>query len=308
MPRSTRYDAATARAASSSTTESRVSEPPPVQRPPTARPRSHADDDVPPGPDGTELAGMERGLVRLVELAGAMSTDEPALGATLLTWPGRGPAFNHATRVRWSVDDWQDRAGAIAERLRGLGGSPVLIVAEGPAQPADLAERLRDAGWLEIGGEVTMWTRRAAAVPHLDAELRLEAVTKASADEYEAVERTIFGVSSSEADDRRTAIRAALASGAVRFYLVRSGGRPVATARLLVEDGLAVLHGLGVVEARRREGLGRYLTTIVTRAGLAMGASLVWLSVDPANTAAVALYGGLDYRPAFRWRRLLGPR
>src|SRR3972149_5388136 len=118
MPRSTRCDAATARAASSSTTESRVSEPPPVQRPPTAPPRSHADDDVPPGPGG------ERGLVRLVELAGAMSTDEPALGATLLTWPGRGPAFNHATRVRWSVDDWQERAGAIAERLRGLGGGP----------------------------------------------------------------------------------------------------------------------------------------------------------------------------------------
>src|SRR3972149_1034325 len=186
MPRSTRCDAATARGASSSTTESRVSEPPPVQRPPTARPRSHADDDVPPGAGGTELAGMERGLVRLVELAGAMSTDEPALGATLLTWPGRGPAFNHATRVRWSADDWQERAEAIAERLRGLGGSPVLIVAEGPAQPADLVERLRDAGWLEIGGEVTMWTRRAAAVPHLDAELRLEAGAKASADEYEA--------------------------------------------------------------------------------------------------------------------------
>src|SRR3989337_1744752 len=141
MPRSTRCDAATARAASSSTTEARVSEPPPVQRPPTARPRSHADDDVPPGPDGTELAGMERGLVRLVELAGAMSTDEPALGAALLARPGRGPAFNHATRVRWSVDDWQDRARAIAERLRGLGGAPVLILAQGAGQPAGLLRR-----------------------------------------------------------------------------------------------------------------------------------------------------------------------
>ena len=285
-----------------------MSEPPPVQRPPTARPRRDADVEVPAGPDTAELAGMERGLARLVELAGAARTDEPGLAATLVTWPGRGPAFNHATHLRWSAHDWAARAHAVAERLNGLGEAPVLIVAEGLTQPADLVERLHHAGWLEIGGEVTMWTRRAAAVPHLAAELRLEAVPKARADEYESVERTIFGVSSSEADDRRTAIRAALASGAVRFYLVRSGGRPVATARLLVEDGLAVLHGLGVVEARRREGLGRYLTTIVTRAGLAMGASLVWLSVDPANTAAIALYGGLDYRPAFRWRRLLGPR
>ena len=308
MPRSTRCDAASARGASSSTTESGMSEPPPVKRSPTARPRSHADDDVPPGPDGTELSGMERGLVRLVELAGATHTDEPALGATLLTWPGRGPAFNHAARLRWSADDWPARAAEVGERLTGLGEAPVLIVAEGLAQPANLAERLRDAGWVEIGGEVAMWTRRASAVPHLDVELRLEAVTTASADEYEAVERTVFGVSAGEADERRAAIRAALGSGAVRFYLVRSGGRAVATARLLVEDGLAVVHGLGVVEERRREGLGRYLTTIVTRAGLAMGASLVWLSVDPANSPAVALYAGLDYRPAFRWRRVLGPR
>src|SRR3989304_2580162 len=165
--------------------------PPPPPPPPPPRPGGQAEDEAPRAREGTELAGMERGLVRLVELAGARSTDEPALGATLLTWPGRGPAFNHATRVRWSGDGWQERAGAIAERLRGLGGSPVLIVAEGPAQPADLVERLRDAGWLEIGGEVTMWTRRAAAVPHLDAELRLEAVTKASADEDEAGEGTL---------------------------------------------------------------------------------------------------------------------
>jgi ribosomal protein S18 acetylase RimI-like enzyme len=75
----------------------------------------------------------------------------------------------------------------------------------------------------------------------------------------------------------------------------------------MVEAGLAVIHGLGVVEGRRRLGLGRYLTTIVTRAGLAMGATLVWLAVDPANEPAVALYAGLDFRPAFRRRRLIGP-
>jgi ribosomal protein S18 acetylase RimI-like enzyme len=36
-----------------------------------------------------------------------------------------------------------------------------------------------------------------------------------------------------------------------------------------------------------------------------MGASLVWLSVDVANGPARALYEGLDYRPAFAWRRFL---
>ncbi|MGH2408247.1 MAG: GNAT family N-acetyltransferase, partial [Candidatus Limnocylindrales bacterium] len=123
---------------------------------------------------------------------------------------------------------------------------------------------------------------------------------------YEAVERTIFGVMPSERDDRRAAL-GAMESGLLRAYLVRVGGEPVATARLFVESGLAVIHGLGVVEARRRQGLGRYLTTIVTRAGLAVGASLVWLAVDPTNVPALTMYGGLDYRPAFRQRRLIGP-
>lgn len=291
--------------ASSSTTESPVSELPPVQRPPGTRARTNATHEVPPGPGPAELSAMELGLARLVELAGATRSDDPALAATLVTRPGRGPAFNHATHLRWTAKDWRARAAAAAARLRDVGEVPVLVVAEGLTEPPDLVERLRGDGWLEIGGELAMWTRRAAAVPHLEGALRLEAVTAARSDEYEAVERAIFGVSSAEADDRRRTIRAGLEAGSTRFYLVRSEGRPVATARLFVDDALAVIHGLGVVEGRRREGLGRYLTTIVTRAGLAMGASLVWLSVDPSNAAAMALYEGLDYRPAFRWRRFL---
>jgi hypothetical protein len=49
------------------------------------------------------------------------------------------------------------------------------------------------------------------------------------------------------------------------------------------------------------------VTTVATRAGLATGHSLVWLSVDPENASAWRLYSRLDYRAAFRWRRLIGP-
>jgi ribosomal protein S18 acetylase RimI-like enzyme len=250
---------------------------------------------------------MESGVIRLVELAGAALDEDAILRATLVTWPGRGPAFNHVTRLRWSDLDWRRHADLAAGRLEAMGELPVLDVAEGLAQPADLAARLVADGWLEVGGEEMLWTRRAAAVPHLDLDLRLEAVTARRVDEYETVERAIFGVNEAERDDRRSALRRTLGAGLVRAYLVRVGGEAVGTGRLLVEDGVAVIHGLGVAESRRRAGIGRYLTTIVTRAGLAMGASLVWLAVDPQNTAAMALYGGLDYRPAFRRRRLLGP-
>jgi ribosomal protein S18 acetylase RimI-like enzyme len=284
-----------------------VSRPPPTQHPATARPRRDASHEAPAGPDATELAGIEWGTIRLVELAGAARRDDPDLSATLVTWPGRGPAFNHVTRLRWSAADWQGHADLAARRLRALGEVPVLDVAEGLAEPPELVAYLIDAGWRDVGGEVMLWTRRAAAVPHLDLDLRLEAITSRHVDEYEAVERAIFGVMEAERDDRRAALHATVASGLVRAYLVRIGGEPVATARLLVEAGLAVIHGLGVVEARRRTGLGRYLTTIVTRAGLAVGASFVWLAVDPTNEPATALYAGLDYRLAFQQRRLIRP-
>jgi ribosomal protein S18 acetylase RimI-like enzyme len=280
-----------------------MSQPPEIQRPPNARPRG--EDDLPAAPDAAEAAGIEQAQARLVELGGARRTTSTELAATFLEWPGRGPAFNHATCLRWTGDDWRHRAGEIAARLQARGEAPCLIVSDGLASPPDLAERLASDGWFAIGHERVLWTRRAAAVPHLVGDLRLESVTTARVDEYEAVERQIFGISEREAADRRAALAAAIESGVVRVYLVRETGVPVATARLLVEDGLAAIHGLGVVATERRRGLGRYLTTIATRAGLALGASLVWLSVDVENPAARALYDGLDYRPIYDWRRFL---
>jgi ribosomal protein S18 acetylase RimI-like enzyme len=283
-----------------------MSQPPPIKRPPSARPRRPTTDDAPPRPpDADELSAIERSQARLVELAGARRIEEAALGATVLVWPGRGPAFNHATCLRWSTADWPDRAAAVGDRLVAGGEAPCLVVSDGLTTPPDLAERLAASGWLEIGRETVMWTRRAAAVPHLDAPLRLEAVTVAGVDRYEAIEREIFGLSEREAPDRRQALAEALEAASLRVYLVREAGLPVATARLHVEGGLAAIHGLGVVASARRRGLGAYLTTIVTRAGLALGVSLVWLSVDPDNAPAMALYAGLDYRPAFSWQRLI---
>jgi ribosomal protein S18 acetylase RimI-like enzyme len=282
-----------------------MSLPPRIQRPPNARARRETSEAPPTGPDAAESKAIERAQARLVELGGAARIEDPDRRATLLEWPGRGPAFNHATCLRWSDDDWADQASRVAARFVDRGEAPCLIVSDGLATPVDLAERLRDAGWLEIGHEIVLWTRRAAVVPHLDGELRLEAVTPARIDAYESLERRIFGISEREAGDRRAALAASIDGGPIRAYVVREAGAPVATARLLVEDRLAAIHGLGVVPERRRHGLGRYLTTIVTRAGLALGASLVWLSVDVDNAAARALYDGLDYRPAFDWHRFL---
>ena len=262
---------------------------------------------MPPAPDAAEQAAIEDQLVALWVHAGATLTADPALGADLVAWPGRGLAFNHAARPRWTEATWAAQADAVAARLRGLGEVPAILLVDELATPPDLALRLQGRGWLEIGHERILWTRRAAAVPHLAPSLRLEAVTPATAAAYEATERAIFGLAPVEAADRVRSLQAGLEGGRVRAYLARLDRAPVATARLIRSDGLAALQGVGVVAARRRQGYGTLMTTVATRAGLAGGARLVWLSVEADNAAAEALYAGLDYRPVLTWRRLIAP-
>lgn len=262
---------------------------------------------MPPPPDAAERAAIEDQLVDLWVHAGATLTPDPLLGADLVAWPGRGLAFNHVARPRWTEATWAAQADAVTSRLRGSGEVPAILLVDELATPPDLALRLRGKGWLEIGRERILWTRRAGVVPHLAPSLRLEGVTPATAAAYEAAERAIFGLAPAEAADRVRSLQMGLETGRVRAYLARLDGAPVATARLIRGDGLAALQGVGVVGDRRRQGYGTLMTTVATRAGLAGGARLVWLSVEAENAAATALYDGLDYRPVLTWRRLIAP-
>lgn len=282
-----------------------MSDEPPLRRPPTARPRRDPAADQPAPPTVEELRAIERQLSELWRLAGASLTEVPDLEARLVTWPGRGLAFNQVVEPRWSAASWQQRLEAAADRLRAAGELPSVAFVDELVEPLDLAERMRSVGWLEVGQESLMWTRRAAVVPHLDPGLRVEAVSPPRAAAYERLEREIFGLDAAEAADRTAALEAGLAGGRLRAYLLRLGGEPIATARLIGGPDVAALQGIGVVAGRRRQGYGTLVTTIATRAGLATGHQLVWLAVDPANLAARTLYAGLDYRPVATWRRLI---
>jgi ribosomal protein S18 acetylase RimI-like enzyme len=82
---------------------------------------------------------------------------------------------------------------------------------------------------------------------------------------------------------------------------------PVASARLAGGQGVAAVSAVSVAARHRRRGYGRMITAVATRAGLATGHSLVWLSVDEANTAAVELYTSLGFEPSFAWSRWAAP-
>ncbi len=141
--------------------------------------------------------------------------------------------------------------------------------------------------------------------PHLDPALRIEAVQPRSVATHESLERSIFGIAASHAERRRDRLLANLDDGRLRAWIVWLGDEPVAVARLSQGDGVAAIQGVGVVPGRRGQGFGTLVTTVATRAGLALGNRLVWLSVQEENEAARRVYSRLGFERAFAWSRYL---
>jgi ribosomal protein S18 acetylase RimI-like enzyme len=282
-----------------------------VSRPASARPRQDAPDahDSQSAPSAAELAAIERHRIDWVRLLGARVADEPDLGVTLVTDDRVASSLNFAAGIRWAEGEVAERLSAVSARLRELGKWPQVIVAQGVTQPADLSDRLKQARWMPLAGERIMWTRHPAVVPHLDPGLRVEAVTPMSALECVRLETVNFGLIPDAAGESAELLANAVADGTTRAFLLRLVRDPIASARLVPgpDLGVAGLHAIGVAARHRRRGYGRMITAVATRAGLATGHKLVWLSVDDANTAAVELYKSLGFEPSFTWTRWAAP-
>lgn len=278
------------------------------RRPATARPRQDIDETAtiaPPTPD--ELDAIERQQATLLELSGAQVINDAELGVIWVRFAHRVPALSFAKCVRWPADEFDSRLAALEERMKADGDWPAISVAHGVSQPEDLAARLAGASWTRVDAERIMFARHAPRVPHLDPGLRIEAVTPATAMECVRLEVANFGLPEVEIAERAERLAVAVSRGAARGFIVRLLREPVASARLVPGPGIAALTAVGVGARQRRRGYGRLITAVSTRAGLATGHKLVWLSVDEGNTAAVELYRSLGYGPTFAWSRWTAP-
>jgi ribosomal protein S18 acetylase RimI-like enzyme len=280
-----------------------VSEPAALHRPDSARPRGGGPEEGSPPPSLDEQQAIERQLARLPQFAGAVIEHLEALDALVVRLPGRGPGYNFAACLRWTAESAPERLAALRHWFHDAGEWPALILADGLGQPSDLAGHLAAEGWVELERERIYATRRQPTVPHLSPTLRLESVTARTAAECQAIEQQVFGLAERHTQAREEHLARAVESGALRAYLLRLDGRTVASARLSVEGGLAAISGVGVLPEHRGMGLAGLVTSVATRAGLATGGALVWLSVDERNEAALKVYRRIGYEPSFGWSR-----
>jgi ribosomal protein S18 acetylase RimI-like enzyme len=298
----------------------------PIRRPEDARPRTaseHVHDaasdarhaathGIAPPPSVApitleELASVQRDLVSLPVHAGATLTEDAQLGVLRVRLPGGGAVMDYAALPRWESRGWQASLDRLAEQMRGEGTWPSLIVADRLDRPPGLDRALRTLGWRRISAESAHWVAHASVVPHLDPALRFEAVQPRTVSDHEELERRVFGADPGRAEARRVELATALQGGRLRAWVLRLRGEPIAVARLSQGEGVAGIHGLGVAREWRGQGYGRLLATVATRAGMATGNRIVWLSVDETNEVALHVYRNLGFQHAFGWSRWLAP-
>ncbi len=276
----------------------------PIRRPKSARPREETVPKVEP-PTTEELAAIQRHLVSLPGQEGAEVTVDDDLGVTFVRGPGSGPDLSYAALPQWDEATWPGSLAAVRSRMLDAGGWPSMLLCDWPDLHGDVAAELERQGWMPVLGETVMWVGHASVVPHLDAGLRIEAVQPRTLETHEALERRIFGIGAEQAQRRRGALTDALETGRLRAWVVWLADEAVAVARLSQGEGVAGLQGIGVAEEWRGRGFGALITTIATRAGLATGNRVVWLSVHEDNDAALAVYTRLGFERAFSWTRWL---
>ncbi|MCY7417357.1 MAG: GNAT family N-acetyltransferase [Chloroflexi bacterium] len=293
----------------------------PVRRPDSARPRaadSHEHDAAtasqgvapPPSVDPVtldELVRIQRHMASLPLHTGAAVDQDDALGVIMVRRPGAGAAVNYAAMPRWAAGSWRDDLGRLATTMRQEGSWPSLLLSDRLDRPPGMDDAMASLGWRRLLGETVLWVGHASVVPHLDPRLRFEAVQPSSVDDHEALEREIFGVDPNRADGRRLELAAALTAGGLRAFVMRLEDQPIAVARLSQGEGVAGIYALGVARAWRSKGYGTLLATIATRAGMATGNRIVWLSVEDGNDSARHVYDKLGFQPAFGWSRWLAP-
>jgi GNAT superfamily N-acetyltransferase len=231
--------------------------------------------------------------------------------AVLLHDPSdREPFWNRVAGIRWPADTgaFDRRLDEVITLFATLDRLPHVWPRPTLNEPADLIDRLLDAGFEDAGSGLIMLLDHPdalaapAALPGRAAGVTVERLHELPApDRVEAaaaVSRVL--VESFDVEpERRPPIEAEtaawLAHPALHVVLVRVDGEPAAVAKRASFDGATYLSSIGTRPAFRGRGLGAVVTAVAARDGLADGGRWTYLGVFSTNAGARRLYERLGF-------------
>jgi len=228
--------------------------------------------------------------------------------ALLLSDPVDPDVFwNRMASVRWP-----DAAAAFDARLAEaitlfgiLDRRPHVWPSPAHNRPADLAARLVDHGFRDVGGGHLMILDDVDACPPVrtgepDPGVSIEVVRGTPDPGRPALAAATvlaeaFEAAPGQVHDLAAGLARTLADRRVALVIVRVDGRPVAVAKGTTFDGATYLSSIGTLIGFR----GRHLAELATRTavahGRASGARLAYLGVFSGNAPAIRLYERLGF-------------
>lgn len=226
--------------------------------------------------------GLEQGRLGDWELRAAGGFTGRANSALPLGDPG----VEVAAAIQ-RVGDWYRRRG-LAPRLQ----VPDTLAGSGLAGPAaEVAEWCDSQGWAAEPWTLVM-VREPGPAPESDGLQLLWS------DEPDPAWLYLYHYRGAQLPE--SALRVITAAPA-RYLKAELDGALIGIGRVALVDEIVVLTAIEVVAEHRRQGYGAVITEALASQGTDAGGSLCVLQVFAHNTAAVALYQRLGYRPHHRY-------
>ena len=171
----------------------------------------------------------------------------------------------------------------------------------GPAL-ADLDERLAERGWEAFNTTAVITARVQELLRSLPARTDLSA---AQLDDMPD-DRWLAGYLYRGSRLPSTAVDVLVNADGLTFASVRDRGDLLGVARGVVTENWLGITAVTVSEEHRRRGVGTHLMREIVRWGAGRGAESVYLQVDEANIAALAMYRRLGFtrHHGYHYRRL----
>ncbi|WP_051265007.1 GNAT family N-acetyltransferase [Nakamurella lactea] len=199
--------------------------------------------------------------------------------------------------------DLPDAVAAVDRWYAGFDRRPIYQLPTGPGLPAEVTAvdgALRVSG-LRVGDRVSVQTAAIDAVlPRCTPRPELTASVSAAPAPAWLASYLYRGKPLPP-----TAVQVLTAGPDPAFLSLRRGDQVVGVGRGVVVDGWLGVTAVTVAESARRSGIGTEVMAALLRWGRSNAAHSVYLQVDRANEAALALYAGLGFTEHHGYHYLL---